>query len=66
VKQLDAQRVERQPVPAPAVRLGALRPWSCAAGGRTMPIPGFAPFGFTNTVHADGTKYTGRLRRRRM
>jgi hypothetical protein len=66
MKQLEVQRVERQPVPAHAVRRRALRPWSCNAGGHTMSIPGFAPFGLTNTVHADGAKYTGRLRGRRM
>jgi len=66
MKRLDVQRVERQPVPTRGVRLGALRPWSCNADGRAMSIPGFAPFGLTNTVHADGAKYTGRLRRTRM
>jgi hypothetical protein len=66
MKHLDAQRVERQQASTRAVRLGALRPWSCNAVGRAMPIPGFAPFGPTNTVHAGSAKYTGRLRRTRM
>jgi hypothetical protein len=66
MKQLDVQRVERPQASTRAVRLGALRPWSCNADGHAMPIPGFAPFGLTNTVHAGGAKYTGRLRRTRM
>jgi hypothetical protein len=65
MKQFDVQRRERPQASTRAVRPGALWPWSCT-DGHAMSIPGFAPFGLTNTVHAGGAKYTGRLRRTRM